>query len=1271
MKLKMLTVLLIVPALLLAAGLSGWWWLLHTEPGARWLFHRAASSVEGSVTASVISGDLGSGLRLEQFHFDDGSISVDAERLVVAINIDLMPLHITIENLGADSVLIKSRSPSSAESAGEFNLPVINLPFTLAFPDIKISGIEYTGPAEESILVADSIAAAGSLHQDLVLDRLSITLPEDRLSLSGKMTLLAPHPLSLQFQAEGAYELKGRLDGNLDSATLVLDAVGPEVHINGTVGQLLGTPAWDLQVNSPLIQLPLESPEPAATLTRVEVHTTGEWPVFNLDLAGSLEAGGLTPSELTLSGSGTDKSFTTRHLRLEGPELALDASGTISLEDTLDLGFEVVLNRIDPATWMPQWPEEHPVHGEVAVEWAGEDISISKFRLAVAGTELSATGHGIYALESGSIDAALSWNNFSWPLDSASPALNSKTGKIQISGRPEDWKLDGILDLKSGEFPSGQLRLSGTGDDESFDITVQEGKVLGGTIAGSLFWNWTGGQPFKAELTATQIDITPLFADYPGVLNARLKADGELEPLRVAVSLEKLDGIIRQHPVSGQGGFHIEQDRLTADGLQLASGSSTLTLDGSLYQPEGIDFSAEIDSLDQFSEDLGGRLSMAGNMSLFPGSPRISASLSGDQLKLGGIEIERIETRNTSGPGNAREVFLSGLTLGQRPVEMLSIRFEGERPLTRMAINARIEGMNLGLELNGSVDDWSDPLNSGWSGELSTVQIEHKNQFTLSLEQASAIEWSPTRFVMQQACFSGTRNAHLCMASSWTAPDQLDIAVDLEAIPAGLVELFYDTDLRFTQVLNGKLNWSDNATDGQAGAARLELSPGAIHLVDDDVMLLETGPSLFGFEVNGGQLQKGNMELNIPGTGDIKLDFSIPDLSMGSYSPVKGAARIDLYDLSRLGQISPFFDTFTGALDVDLVLSGILSDPAYTGHASLTDGQLANKASGLSFSDINLSGEVDDTDRSELTGTFRAGAGGGDVTAVVYFDNVFSPVIELALKGESLTVIDVPDLKVIANPDLQLAWSAKTLSVNGRLMIPSARLSPSAIPENAVSQSSDVVIVAGELPEAEPDFLRDNAISIRGNLDVELGKEVIVDLDFAKLKASGKTRFTWLGDTIPIAEGSFNMRGEIQAYGQLLQITRGRIGFPGIPADNPHLNIRAERDIYGNSQIRKAGLMVAGTLRRPIIEPYTVPMTNKDRARTLLVTGSDFDYEQGVGAVSIGTYILPRLYVSYGIGVFEDDNVFSMRYDIGRGFGVKATSGQRATGLDLNYMIER
>ena len=74
---------------------------------------------------------------------------------------------------------------------------------------------------------------------------------------------------------------------------------------------------------------------------------------------------------------------------------------------------------------------------------------------------------------------------------------------------------------------------------------------------------------------------------------------------------------------------------------------------------------------------------------------------------------------------------------------------------------------------------------------------------------------------------------------------------------------------------------------------------------------------------------------------------------------------------------------------------------------------------------------------------------------------------------------------------------------------------------------------------------------------------------------------------------------------------------------------------------------------------------------TLLVTGSDFDYEQGVGALDFGTYIAPRLFVSYGVGLFDRDNVISARYDLNRGFGIRATSGQKESGVDLIYRLER
>jgi translocation and assembly module TamB len=192
-----------------------------------------------------------------------------------------------------------------------------------------------------------------------------------------------------------------------------------------------------------------------------------------------------------------------------------------------------------------------------------------------------------------------------------------------------------------------------------------------------------------------------------------------------------------------------------------------------------------------------------------------------------------------------------------------------------------------------------------------------------------------------------------------------------------------------------------------------------------------------------------------------------------------------------------------------------------------------------------------------------------------------------------------------------------------------------------------------------------------GTVALVLGEDVVVDLDVAETRVSGTAAFHWEGPHMPVANGQYNIEGRFEAYGQLLDITEGRIQFPGVPASTPSLRIRAEREIFGNPQIRNAGVLVTGTPQEPKVEVYTNPATTRDRALTLLVTGSDFNYEQGVGAVDVGTYVAPDLYISYGIGLFERDNVISIRYDIARGFGIKATSGKNADGVDLSYTLER
>lgn len=217
-----------------------------------------------------------------------------------------------------------------------------------------------------------------------------------------------------------------------------------------------------------------------------------------------------------------------------------------------------------------------------------------------------------------------------------------------------------------------------------------------------------------------------------------------------------------------------------------------------------------------------------------------------------------------------------------------------------------------------------------------------------------------------------------------------------------------------------------------------------------------------------------------------------------------------------------------------------------------------------------------------------------------------------------------------------------------------------------------MVIVASREGEAEPEPEQEPPpFAFTGQVDLALGDNVIVDFDAAQTRLTGTSSFKWQGPPMPTATGEYKVSGRFEAYGQMLEITEGSIRFPNVPADNPLLRIRAERQIFGNPRIQSAGVLVSGTARDPELEVYTVPATNNERALTMLVTGSDFNYEQGVGAVDVGTYIAPDLYLSYGIGLFDRENVISLRYDIARGFGIKVTSGKRAEGVDLSYTFER
>jgi translocation and assembly module TamB len=470
--------------------------------------------------------------------------------------------------------------------------------------------------------------------------------------------------------------------------------------------------------------------------------------------------------------------------------------------------------------------------------------------------------------------------------------------------------------------------------------------------------------------------------------------------------------------------------------------------------------------------------------------------------------------------------------------------------------------------------------------------------------------------------------------------------------------------------LEGWLDWRKLPGRAATGRADLRVTAGRVLELENDDVFTETGEGRFGFVLQNGNLESGVLDMEFPGTGFIDIDFGVNDVIGSKSNNLQGRAIARLDNLRLLGQLLfPAVDDIDGQFESDLRLGGTLTDPLFDGGFRVANGRVRYAPVGLNITNIGLEGLLAKRGQGSLKGQFQAGEGTGVVDGRIVYDTLQNLQLDIALSGDRLLLVNTDNLKLSTVTDLRIGLSPQRTEINGRIVVPSARLTASNLALEKVTDSEDLVVETNGGTPAPAAKAPGNRVF--GELEVAFGDDVVMNVPDIQTQISGSVLFKWNGGPVPVGDGSYKLRGKVDVYGPSLQIENGSINFPGIPADNPQLNIRAERDIYGNTQIRSAGVSVTGSLKRPVVEAYTIPDTNRDRAWTLLVTGSDFDQGQGVGGFDVGTYIAPRLYVSYGISLFEDENVLSARYDLKKGFGVKISSDNRETGVDVSYTLDR
>jgi translocation and assembly module TamB len=299
-------------------------------------------------------------------------------------------------------------------------------------------------------------------------------------------------------------------------------------------------------------------------------------------------------------------------------------------------------------------------------------------------------------------------------------------------------------------------------------------------------------------------------------------------------------------------------------------------------------------------------------------------------------------------------------------------------------------------------------------------------------------------------------------------------------------------------------------------------------------------------------------------------------------------------------------------------------------------------------------------------------------------------------------VADTAEARVRVSPEMSVDYAATGLAIRGQVTVPEALLKPKDL-EGTVRPSGDEVIV-GAAAEADQ-----AALPWALDLRVILGEKVRFEGFGLKTDITGQLGLREGPGTLPVASGELLLNGRYRAYGQDLTIERGRILYTGVPLDSPGLDLRASRRF----QEQTVGVEVRGLVQQPDVKVFSQPLLPQSDALAYLVLGRPLNQASGddgaamnraaaavglaggellaqrignrfgvqdveikntgdaaASELSVGRYLTPRLYVSYGVGVFNALSTLRTRYQISRRWTLRTESGVNSS-ADAVYTLER
>lgn len=1237
---KALRRILLSVGALLALVLLAFAWLLHTQSGARFAVDLATRFLDGKLSSGAVSGSIARGLYVTQLRWRDAAAGIDAH--AAQVRVELSPAQLLAKTLRLKALALRDVTVELTSVAPRESTPTTSLeaPLDIVIDAFLLERGELRRDGTTALVIQRAALAGKWTDAGIEVDKMRVVGPRGRISLRARLGLHAPwleHATGTFEWRDGERRWAGSLatlgEANGISLRGALDSPFP-LKLAGGISDQPERP-WQLRV-----QLPRFDPR-----------------------EGLLPDGGLEAlaAELEAHGSGR----------------RVNVSGSIDLND------------------------ERLSLRELAMDVSPSEVSIDSLRVGVANTRGEVRGSGRLRLDqpAATAFAHLQWDALDLPARWVGTPL-ATSGQVFVDGNLEQFESHGALDLVRRDVRSS---INWKADGSRRKIYLREARVSQAhgelTVEGELGL----ASPLSWRLAAAARGFNPsgLAPAWPGSLDFRIDSQGEIvadEP-RGQLELRDLRGRLRDRPISGGGSLSLAPGMRLNGRLGLHSGAISLAIEGTNDHSARVDAKLDIESLADWNSQLKGRAHLSVEATGRWPDMTLVAAANAQGFEFAGQSVDdallELTVRSPRAPRFELTAKARGAALSGMRFETLSIEASGTESAHQLMVDADGRPLDLVLRLNGAYSQRS------WSGSLDALEFDLDEVPPLALESPVQLRLTPDAFDVGQTCLSGGE-IHLCVAASGSADGRRSANYSLRALPLELLARLAHpaNDLKIAGHLDGEGHVSREPDGTLSGEATLASASGSVEQRGQGPEL-RLGYEAFELEARfAGDSANARVAANLEPDGSISGAASVDDL-LGAEPALKGNLTIALRDLAPFEWILPQLMRVGGTGELTATLAGSLHEPAISARLAIRDFHCDVPSLGIQLEKGELLANVADDGSLET----RAKVSSGDGVLELSGTSASLRELDLAIRGEGFLAANFPAAHLVVSPQITLTGSPENLALGGSIDIPRASVDLDKLTNQGGAQiSPDVVVI--DRPERQAR----RRLAMHTDVRVILGRDVKLTGFGLDATVGGQLRIIERPGSPSTGSGEIRLDGTYEAFGRTLAIERGQMLFANSPLDNPQLDVLATRRMPDIT----AKLQVTGSARRPQLDVSTDPATSPTEAMSYLLTGKSMSDlrgtegerveaaaqslggvlgdrlargigsklgidavgveqsdELGSSAFTVGKYLSPGFFVSYGVGLFEPGTVITLRYAISERWSLEAVDSPNDQRGGINFRIER